>query len=155
MVELESLFVPQSPELCAHHHPARWVAILSPGAAAGSGNHRAACRLLHPAPLEGVGMKMGAGYPPPTPAPVCLTSQACISGVVCLLGGTPLFEPLVGSAALGCCLQPGQDAPRPRLEDLQCRQAATNVGAGQWCLTLLGMDTAGWVRSWITCLFFY
>lgn len=123
------------------------MADLSPGSAADPGNHTA--------PLEGVGVKMGAGSPLPTPAPVRLTSQACISGVVCLLGGIPLSEPSAGSAALRCCLQLGQDVRRPRLEGVQCLQAAMNVRAGQWCLTLLGMDTACWVGSWITCLFFY
>lgn len=82
MVEVESLFIPQSPALCADHHPGRRVTLLSPGPSAGPRNRMAACRFLRPAPLEGAGVRMGAGSPLPAPGPVCLTSQACISGVV-------------------------------------------------------------------------
>lgn len=143
---------------------------LPPPGAAGPSDHVATGKLPWTLPpWWGPGMKTGAGSPVLTPAPVltclpvCLTSLACVSGVssACSVGFLPPSlwwdswgGACMGSAAPGHSPWPGQDVPLQGLEDLLCLPPGMNVRASQWCFAHLGI-TAHWVRSWITCLFFY
>jgi len=146
------------------------VALPSPGAAAGPSDHMATRRLpwTRP-PWRGQGMKTGAGSPVLTCAPVltchpvCLTSLACISGVGSALSVGFLHSRLWWDCVFGALHGLGctrvlpvarAGAPRHGLEDSLCLQPGMNVRASQRCFALLGIP-AHWVRSWITCLFFY
>lgn len=111
-------------------------------------------------PQRGQGMKTGAGSPLLTPAPVGLTSLACISGVASACSVGLLCTSLwcdcasgLGKAQLHWGSAHSLGIPGHGLEDGLCLQPETNVKASQRCFALLGV-TACQVGSWITCLFF-
>lgn len=130
------------------HHQGEGMALFSPGAAVAPSDHMAACRPPGLSPPGGGGDKDGGWVSPSNPWSCLLDLPGlhlrcglCSVGFLCpSLWGARVFEAFMGSAALGCRLQPGQNVTQHRLEDSPCLQPETNVRAGQRCFTLLGMD---------------